>query len=79
MKAYPLLVPSILLLLTTAVYAQDKEKFSRTQTVKIESSILNENRNISIYLPGNYEYSDAKYPVLYLLDGAAHLITQRAD
>ena len=35
--------------------------------------MLNETRNISIYLPANYEYSDVKYPVLYLLDGSAHL------
>lgn len=28
---------------------------------------------MSIYLPVDYEYSDTKYPVLYLLDGGNHL------
>jgi len=73
MKAHRLLVPAILFLLSTAIYAQKKEGFSRTQTIKIESSILNETRNMSIYLPDDYAYSEAKYPVLYLLDGGAHL------
>ena len=73
MKTHRLLIPAILFLLTTAVYAQSKEKFSRNQAIKIESSILNETRNMSIYLPGDYAYSEAKYPVLYLLDGGAHL------
>lgn len=73
MKAYRLIVPAILFFLTTAVYAQSKEKFSQNQTIKIKSSILNETRNMSIYLPDDYAYSDTKYPVLYLLDGGAHL------
>jgi len=73
MKAYRLLVPATLFFLCTAIYAQKKEGFSRTQTIKIESSILNETRNMSIYLPDDYAYSDTKYPVLYLLDGGAHL------
>ena len=73
MKTHRLLVPAILFLLTTAVYAQSKEKFSRNQAIKISSSILNETRNMSIYLPDDYAYSDSKYPVLYLLDGGTHL------
>jgi len=73
MKTHRLLVPVILCLLTTAVYAQSKEEFSRNQAIKINSSILNETRYISIYLPDDYAYSEAKYPVLYLLDGGTHL------
>ncbi len=73
MKKYRLLVPAILFFVCTAVYAQNKEEFSRTQTLEIKSSILNETRNMSIYLPDDYAYSKTKYPVLYLLDGAAHL------
>ena len=73
MKTHRLLVPAILFLLTTAVYAQSQEIFSRNQAIKISSSILHETRNISIYLPDDYAYSDAKYPVLYLLDGGTHL------
>ena len=73
MKTNRLLVPAILFLLTTAVYAQSTEKFSRSQAIKITSSILNETRSISIYLPDDYAYSEAEYPVLYLLDGGTHL------
>lgn len=35
----------------------------------IESEILEEKRLVQIYLPSNYEESEEKYPVVYLLDG----------
>ena len=73
MKTNRLLVPAILLLLTTAVYAQSQEIFYRDQAIRIVSSILHEPRNISIYLPDDYMHSESKYPVLYLLDGGTHL------
>jgi predicted alpha/beta superfamily hydrolase len=73
MKTHRLLVPAILFLLTTAVYAQSQEIFSRNQAIRIVSSNLHEPRNMSIYLPDDYAYSDSKYPVLYLLDGGTHL------
>jgi len=73
MKTNRLLVPAILLLLTTAVYAQSQEIFYRNQAARIVSSVLHEPRNLSIYLPDDYAHSDAKYPVLYLLDGGTHL------
>jgi len=38
----------------------------------LHSSMLNEERTISIYLPRGYNQSENKYPVLYLLDGDAH-------
>ena len=63
----------MLFVLTAAVYGQGADKFSRDQATTIKSEILNESRAISIYLPADYKYSNAKYPVLYLLDGGAHL------
>jgi len=63
----------MLFLLITAVYGQGVEKSFRNQATKINSTILKETRNISIYLPDDYMHSEAKYPVLYLLDGGAHL------
>ena len=72
MKTHRLLIPVMLLVLAIAVQAQDKEKFSRKQATKIASTILDETRLISIYLPDDYKYSKAKYPVLYLLDGETH-------
>jgi len=73
MKIHRLLVPVMLFVLTAAVYGQGADKFSRDQATTIKSEILNESRAISIYLPADYKYSTAKYPVLYLLDGGAHL------
>ncbi|WP_281560528.1 alpha/beta hydrolase-fold protein [Thalassomonas sp. RHCl1] len=36
---------------------------------EIESKILNQSRNIQIYLPANYHSAKQSYPVLYMLDG----------
>lgn len=43
----------------------------------IQSKILNEDREIHMYLPQNYDTSNKKYPVLYVLDGESefHQIT----
>lgn len=38
----------------------------------ISSKVLNEERIVSVYLPGNYESSGKEYPVVYLLDGRGH-------
>lgn len=43
-------------------------KVYETRTLK--SSILNADRNYSIYLPPGYDDTDRSYPVLYLLHGA---------
>lgn len=41
------------------------------KTVKIKSKILNENRELNIYLPASYNLDSLKtYPVIYLLDGS---------
>ncbi len=58
---------------TIGINAQYNGKNDRIKTTTIPSSILNETRFISIYLPDDYWTSKAKYPVLYLLDGGAHL------
>lgn len=45
--------------------------FTIGKTVKIESNLLNEIRELNIYLPLNYVDESAKnYPVIYLLDGS---------
>jgi predicted alpha/beta superfamily hydrolase len=73
MKSHRALIPMMLFILITAVHGQDVEKSYRLRATKINSTILKETRNISIYLPDNYMHSESKYPVLYLLDGGAHL------
>ncbi|MEZ5040444.1 MAG: alpha/beta hydrolase-fold protein [Saprospiraceae bacterium] len=45
--------------------------FTIGKTIKIESTILNENRELNIYLPASYAVDTLKtYPVIYLLDGS---------
>lgn len=45
--------------------------FTIGKTVKIKSKILNENRELNIYLPTNYQADSLKtYPIIYLLDGS---------
>lgn len=39
------------------------------ETLSIESKVLGERRVLNVYLPPDYAKSDARYPVLYALDG----------
>jgi len=39
---------------------------------KLNSKILNEERDIQVYLPDSYNVSQTKYPVVYLMDGEGH-------
>jgi predicted alpha/beta superfamily hydrolase len=40
---------------------------------RLHSKVLNEDRVFDVYVPPSYAESNAHYPVLYLLDGEAHL------
>lgn len=42
------------------------------ENIKINSKVLDEERELMIYLPKSYTYSDKEYPVVYLLDGETH-------
>ncbi len=60
------------------------------ETLKVKSAILSKDMEYSVYLPADYETSNRRYPVLYLLHGytddetgwtqfgEAHLIADRA-
>ena len=73
MKSHRALITAILVILITSVHGQAGEQTYRLRATKINSTILEETRYISIYLPDDYMYSESKYPVLYLLDGGTHL------
>lgn len=78
-----IMLPSVtaFVLLTSLAFGQhDKDYLSSDRlgqdnritigvTVKIHSNILNEDRDILIYLPDDYTHSQRKYPVIYILDG----------
>lgn len=42
------------------------------ERITTKSEILNEDRNILVYLPKSYATFSQKYPVMYILDGTAH-------
>ena len=67
----------ILLLIAELSFAQTlPEKINETdftigKSIQIESTILNEIRELNIYLPLSYSVDNSKnYPVIYLLDGS---------
>ena len=66
-----------LLLMVSLSYGQTLPKkiseadFSIGKSIKIESFVLDETRDLNIYLPLNYSNDSLKtYPVIYLLDGS---------
>lgn len=72
------IILSVILLLTLQIsYGQELvEKISETEfaigkALKIKSQLLNETRDLNIYLPLDYSQDSLKtYPVIYLLDGS---------
>lgn len=43
-----------------------------SESVRIQSSVLQESRTLTISKPKGYEGTTDRYPVLYLLDGEVH-------
>ena len=57
-------------LFITNTYSQSKgTEISIGNKYSINSSILNQEREVYVYLPENYDSSDEQYPTLYILDG----------
>ncbi|WP_420553560.1 alpha/beta hydrolase-fold protein [Tenacibaculum aiptasiae] len=60
----------LMLLVTFHSYSQKKgNEITIGTNYIIESTILNENREIQVYLPDSYDSSKERYPVMYILDG----------
>ena len=72
MKTNKLFVTILLFLIYGTVSAQIQEDNPRAMNAVINSEILNEERDLIIYLPDDYYSSENQYPVLYLLDGRTH-------
>ena len=68
----------IAVLVFTFLHSLANPIFSQTkplvigQSFSFHSNILNEDRMIMVSLPANYNNTEAKYPVLYLLDAETH-------
>jgi predicted alpha/beta superfamily hydrolase len=59
---------TFLLLLSSAVFGQ-----AAVTKLTIKSSVLGEDRTILVRTPAGYDVNKAKYPVLYMTDGDAHM------
>lgn len=73
-RFYPLFFFFFLFICVSARAQFKKEPFTIGEKVRIHSDVLEEEREILIYLPQGYERDQEKYPVLYLLDGEWHFI-----
>jgi len=67
-KLFLLVFSFTLLAISVSIAQKSNDVISKTE-ITIISKILDEERNISIYLPENYELTTQRYPALFLLDG----------
>jgi predicted alpha/beta superfamily hydrolase len=73
MKCSSVLFVILTFLVPSSIYAQDNaEDVIIGKTIKLESKVLGEERQIMVYNPPGYDQTTKKYPVLYLLDGRGH-------
>lgn len=63
--------------LALAPAAPAVEPVTNAEAVRIASKVLGEERTILISTPRGYERGSARYPVLYVTDGDAHLLHTR--
>ncbi|QHS59356.1 alpha/beta hydrolase [Chitinophaga agri] len=66
-RLYTLLLPLLFLLLRSS--AQQTTPLPIGVVQHFQSAILNEKRQLNIYLPQDYQHTSRTYPVIYLLDG----------
>lgn len=71
-------VLSILFWIVGCTFVQATERqldlvVGKATQIQIDSTILQQQRNIVVHLPDNYHSSQQRYPTLYLLDGERHL------
>lgn len=65
----------MLLTFSTIVHAQTADStLTIGQRYTLESSVLQETREVWVHLPDDYHLSTKKYPVIYLLDGEQNFV-----
>lgn len=62
----------VLLMLSVSVFAQAPD-IPGVTSLTVKSDVLGEERRILVRTPRGYEAGNQRYPVLYLLDGDAHI------
>ena len=63
------LISSVAIAASAETALSDPSPVSIGEQYRLQSEILGEERNITIYLPASYEPTERRYPVLYLVDG----------
>ncbi len=71
MKSRPLVV--ILMVLTSPLFSQNEYLNSRIKSLKVDSEVLGEQRELLIYSPNFETGLNLRYPTLYLLDGRENM------
>ncbi|MBW1295651.1 alpha/beta hydrolase-fold protein [Aquimarina litoralis] len=74
MKTKVLLFKFLLIIFSNAIAQVNTEHNIVGSSIWIQSKILNQKREIQIYLPDNYNESEKKFPVLYILDGQRYFL-----
>lgn len=70
-----ILLSTIICLLGLQSYGQYSIKENVIgSTLSVQSKILNDKRELQIFLPDSYAESDGSYPVLYILDGQRYFL-----
>ncbi|MFA5971961.1 MAG: alpha/beta hydrolase-fold protein [Lentimicrobiaceae bacterium] len=64
----------ILLLLSEMTYSQNADDVVIAKRISINSTVLGEERTISVSTPSGYTESKDSYPVMYVLDGSTGVI-----
>jgi len=74
MTKFALFVAAIVFSFSSSYAGEPEDDIILGKRISIHSEVLNEEREMMIYLPPGYNQADASYPVLYLLDGQAHFL-----
>ena len=72
-----LLAGALCVAASAALAQDDDDSIVIGKKRQIESKILEESRELWISTPASYQVGEERYPVLYVLDGNAHLREQR--
>jgi len=74
MKVLLIALTAIFLTGAASIAKAGDNKISIGEKVTIQSKVLNEERNLLVYLPDGYNLIASEYPVIYLLDGGYHFL-----
>jgi len=69
-----ILVSLFLVCFTNMIFSQSEVDYIVGKTIRLQSDILNQEREIQIYLPEDYHTSKEKCPVVYVFDSQKYFL-----